>query len=246
MPFEKPQKGNPHQLTVNQHIHTAHAIGKFEGADGCVEVKRVATGEIRRVHPRDGIFCARRAWDERAEKGYMHGIEDAFHAELRRAQTGGSGSRDRKAISQYHLLWALRHAYATAALHDTVLVGVSGSNLTREQEETVEAKWGGFVRAGGNVPARFDASFQIQRGIDMNIAEYEGHTWGLLHASAGEFLVADCYDGRMILPITPTLCFYGDEPDRAIGREDVALVNRATVAAATNFYFAREIAACPV
>jgi hypothetical protein len=114
MSFEKPQKGNPHRLTVNQHIHTAHAIGKFEGADGCVEVNRVATGEIHRVHRRDRIFCARRAWDERAEKGYMHDIEDAFHAELVRVQIGGSGARDHNAISRYHLLWALRHRYATA------------------------------------------------------------------------------------------------------------------------------------
>jgi len=68
----------------------------------------------------------------------------------------------------------------------------------------------------------------------------------LLRASAGEFLVADCYEGRMILPITPTLCFCGDKPDQTIGREDVTFINRATVGAATEFYFARDIAACPV
>ncbi|XXY50119.1 hypothetical protein WME91_03080 [Sorangium sp. So ce269] len=246
MPFEKPQKGNPHQLTVKQHVHTAHAISQFEGTDGCVDVKLLSSGKTIRVACGNAVFCANRVWDERAEKGYMQAVEHAFHAELARAEIAGRAARNHAAISRYHLLWGLRHFYTKNSISDITLTDVSGSGLSKEQEEILEAKWGGFVRSGGVSPARFNISLKIQQRLDMHMSAYAGREWGLLRAAAGQFLVADCYGELAVLPISPTLCFCGDAPDRAIEQGEVAAINRASMDAATAFYFGRDLAACPV
>jgi len=41
MKYKKPQKGNPHQLTVKQHCFPARSIARFADSEGCVEVKLI-------------------------------------------------------------------------------------------------------------------------------------------------------------------------------------------------------------
>ena len=73
--FEKPQRGNSHQLPVNQHIWPLKSIGRFVDGTGTVFDK--VRNRMRQAKP-DDAFCAKRVWDRRAEFGYMKGIQDAF------------------------------------------------------------------------------------------------------------------------------------------------------------------------
>ena len=82
MPYEPTNKGNPQQLTVEQHFHTAHAISKFYNEAGKVQVKLLANQEVFERHKRAKLFCTKRTWDERAEKGYMATIEKEFHNQI--------------------------------------------------------------------------------------------------------------------------------------------------------------------
>lgn len=235
--YEPTQKDNPHQITKNQHIHTAHCIGMFE-KDGYVQVKELVTDEILKREKRAAIFCAKRVWDERAEKGYMAKIEDAFHREVDTAEIGKE--RNHLAISTYHLLWFLRHHFSVSPIPDIPLVGISGSGINKDQSEIVERKWGCHVRDGGLLPSRFAISLEIQRLIDMNINQYSQLRWGLLRAVEGEFLVADCYQEQCFMPISPSMAFYAQNEDSEITREDLVTLNNVSISKSTNYYFARD------
>src|ERR1700730_5065135 len=76
--FEKPQKGNPHELPVMQHVWPLESIARFADGNGVVCIFDKARNKLRQAKPDDDVFCAKRVWDRRAECGYMKGIEDAF------------------------------------------------------------------------------------------------------------------------------------------------------------------------
>ncbi len=78
--YEKPQKGNPHGLTIDQHVFPKRSIERFAGQDGRVYVYLKSKQVYFQAAPGDVIFCAKRIWDQRAEYGYMREIEDKFQA----------------------------------------------------------------------------------------------------------------------------------------------------------------------
>lgn len=244
MPFEKPQKGNPHQFVLQQHFHTAHCIGKFNGDDEKVEVKFIQTGETERKGKRSRIFCAKRNWDEKAEKGLMGDIEDDFHNEINNIKT--FENRNHQAISKYFLLWRIRHQFYTAPLEDATLNGISGSGLTKEQEEILESKGAMYVRDGGKVPARFITGMQVLMQLDQQWPFVESLQWGLMEADEGEFIVADCYQDLTCMPISPKLIFCAGFKDQVINKSDVAEINKQSISKSSSFYFARNLDMCPV
>jgi hypothetical protein len=74
--YEKTQNGNPHQLPVKQHVFPARSIARFANSAGMVQLHNLTTQRTRAARPGDAMFCAMRAWDLRAERGYMKQIED--------------------------------------------------------------------------------------------------------------------------------------------------------------------------
>ncbi|UYG06836.1 hypothetical protein [Halomonas sp. M4R1S46] len=244
MPYEPTERKNPRQLTIEQHFHTAHAISLFYDSDKKVEVKLLQSGELVRRHKRAKIFCTKRMWDQRAEKGYLVPIEDAFHEEIDNIKS--YTERNHEAISRYCLLWRFRHEYHLSNPPDGLLNGISGSMLTKQQEENLESKWGSFVRDGGVVPSRFTSGVQIQMRLDSSWHTCSHFKWGLIEAKDGEFIVADGYSDFAFIPISPKFAFWAGERDQKISRQQLAEVNRESIARAKEFYFARKIGACPV
>lgn len=244
MPYEPPDRGNPNQLTIDQHFHTAHIISMFYDAEGKVEVMDISTGEILRRHKRAKIFSTKRSWDQRAERGYMMPIEQAFHQEVDNIKR--YSDRNHEAISRYCLLWLLRHRCHLNEQSDAVLKGITGSGLNKLQEENLEARGAVFVRDGGIVPSRFLAGTQIQVSMDRHWHTCSHFKWGILEAVDGEFLVADGYDGLPLIPISPKLAFYAGVEDQKIDRQTLVMINRETISRANDFYFARKISECPV
>ena len=244
MTFEHPIKGNRHQFVINQHFHTAHAIGKFYGDDEKVDVHIVKTDQTERKHKRASIFCAKRNWDQKAETGIMADIESAFHEEINNLKP--FKSRNHQAISDYFLLWRIRHHFHMSRMEDQALTGVTGSDLTKEQEELLESNGVMFVRENGMVPARFMTGIQVLMQLDRQRAGVENLKWGLLTSSDGEFAVADCYYDLAFMPISPKLALCAGYTDINIDRQSVANANMQSIAKATEFYFARDLDLCPV
>lgn len=244
MAYEPTMKKNPRQLTVEQHFHTAHAIAKFYGSDDKVEVKLLGEDKVVKRHKRAKIFCTKRTWDQRAEHGYMVGIETAFHEEIDNIKV--FEERKHEVISKYCLLWLHRHQYHLADIDDGQLNGISGSGLTKEQEEILESKGVMFVRDGGIVPSRFDSGLQIQMILDRDWHTCSHFKWGLIEATDGEFLCADSYKDFPFIPVSPNLAFWAGEVDQKITRQQLAEINKLSVEKASEFYFSRKISACPI
>ncbi|MBE4579689.1 hypothetical protein BOO30_19240 [Vibrio navarrensis] len=167
MGFEKPQKGNPHQFVINQHFHTAHCIGKFEGTDGKVEVKFIKSGNVEKKSKRSKLFCAKRNWDEKAEKGLMGHIETDFHEEINNLKP--FKMRNHHAISKYFLLWCARHQFYKAPLEDVTLSGISGSDLTSEQEEVLESRGSDICTRWWNYAVSFYNRYSSFKAIRSSV-----------------------------------------------------------------------------
>lgn len=244
MLYEPTIKKNPRQLTIEQHFHTAHAISMFYDTDEKVEVKLLASEKLVKRHKRAKIFCTKRTWDQRAETGYMVSIENAFHEEIDNIKD--FSSRNHEVISRYCLLWRLRHEYHLSNPQDIVLNSISGSGLTKEQEEILESKNASFVRDGGLVASRFASGLQIQISLDRDWHTCRDFKWGLIEAEEGEFIVADGYGDFALIPITPKLAFWAGEHDQKITKQQLAEVNKESIVRAKEYYFARKLSESPI
>jgi len=244
MPFEPTLKGNPMELTVNQHFHTAHAISKFYDSEDKVEVTIIKNKTTVKMSNRAKIFCTKRTWDQRAEKGYMSSIEKAFHEEIGNVKC--FEKRNHEALSKYCLLWRLRHKYHLEEIEDITLTGVTGSGLTKDEEEILEKKHVSFVREGGSVPSRFTTGILIKMMFDRDWQTCCDFKWGLLEASDGEFIVADGYGDFPFIPISPNFAFRAGEKDQKINREQLVVLNNISIKIAKEFYFARNFRECPI
>ena len=246
---EKTRKKNPKRLTVYQHLYPQRSIARFVGDDERVAVHDVARCEVRRAKPRDSIFCARRAWDQRAEAGYMKDIEDRFQA-LADALIGGqstiSSVEDKHAVERFFALWYMRSRYRELEDQEIKLNGISGDNLTKEQEENLEANGYLFARTGGVVPARQLNGLWLQSQIDGYTRDLSSvERWGLIQPQSGEFIITDT-PLHMIIPLTPKVALVGNAPDGMILAENLAQLNRLAVAGSQRYFLARDLSDCPV
>src|SRR5579864_5945899 len=109
--YEKPLKGNPQRLTINQHVFSSASIARFANANGGVQLHDVLRGKRRTTSSDDVIFCARRAWDQRAEIGYMKQIEDEFQPLAERVIAGFQqriSPHDKSVVDHFFALWKVR------------------------------------------------------------------------------------------------------------------------------------------
>jgi len=243
--FEKTRKGNPLELVIDQHFHTAHAIAKFYHNDGKVVVLEKDSGETFKRHKRAKIFCAKRNWDERAERGYMTTIESNFHSQIDNLVS--FQERDHKAISEYFALWRLRHKFHLGRIPNAPLAGIQGENLSKEQQEVLEKNGVGFVNEHAEIPARQLTGTQIQIGVmGLMKTTFSEMKWGLLKAKKGQFLCADGYQELCLIPVSPKFVLAGNLGDKTLDYNEVALVNKQSVESATQFYFAKSLQSCPV
>lgn len=246
--FDKPQKGNPHGLTVFQHVFPARSIARFADETGTVALNDVARKLLRRAKPGDDIFCARRAWDQKAEIGYMKDIEDAFQR-LVDSILRGSVVRilgdDKMTVSQFFALWYMRARHRTLSTQAIQLIGVTEAPLTQDQYEILEKKGVVAAREDGMLPTRHINAVQLQ----IKTAHYADQVneigkWGVIQAQDGEFLAPDT-PSHTIIPLTPKVCLVAGSRNGTITLDNVAKINRAFATTAEKYMFARELSQCP-
>ena len=78
--YERPQRGNPHGLTIRQHLLPRKTIARFCGSDRLVHVQLLQEARDIRLAPGNTMFCAMRAWDQKAEEVIGKSIEDRYQA----------------------------------------------------------------------------------------------------------------------------------------------------------------------
>src|SRR5208282_503747 len=135
--YEKPQRKNPHRLSINQHVFSALSIARFADSSGRVCVCDIARKNVRRAKPDDPIFVAKRAWDHRAESGYMKSTEDAFQALAVQITEGvvlQIDDANRRAVNDFYALWCVRSRHRHLPQQEIQAQGVTGGGLTMDQE----------------------------------------------------------------------------------------------------------------
>jgi hypothetical protein len=232
---EPPQPGNPHELTRRQHVHSATCIARFADKSGRVWVRRKQGPAAFPANQNNPVFCADRAWDERTEKGLFRKIELAFNKEANNiVRTRRVVSH--RAISEYVAIWQIRADLSSAPGPDLQLAGIEGTDLTKEQEETLESKHGAFVRAGG-VPSRFSAGLSALIQFDKAMSILGTVTWGVIRTKSKVFICPDTPGHSTSFPLTPSISLVAKSPDAVVCDDGVDTLNLAAWDRSHEFVF---------
>jgi hypothetical protein len=234
---ERPQKGNPHRLTREQHVIPVATLRRFSQVDGRVEV-HLRDGRIVMLEADDQLFCVERLWDQRAETGYMKKIEDEFQALVDELQSGRSGSLtsdEHRCITRFWGLWHWRNRFIDSPLEDTQLNGIAGESLTLDQKELLESRWYAFAVGDGKMPARMMTGLQIQIAIDRYEMANGGKRWGILRSPALPLVIGDRPGNLMSLPASPRLLLAADNPDGELTQFEAFRANQTALALSRNF-----------
>jgi hypothetical protein len=247
---EKTRPGNPNQLTLNQHVFPTKSIERFASADGRVNVRILdPRDKVIRPRPDNAIFGANRAWDQRAESGYMKRIEDRFQRVADAIVAGRSATvsaEERPAIDEMYALWYWRARFRELESQETQLNGVAGANLSLEQEENLENNGYMFARQHGAMPTRQlnGAVVEMRTGFYVEELAKIVTRWGILMAQSGEFIVPDV-PWHGVIPLTPRHALVWNTPDGVITEQNLGQVNSAARSVSEVYYFARDLTRCP-
>lgn len=243
MKFEKPQPRNPHKLTVKQHVIPVRTIERFAGPNGMVEVNIGTDHRVERLKPDAGIFWTRRAWDQRAERGYMKQIEDRFQPLADRIASGELTEIPEESahdVNQFFSLWFHRSRIQPADEIETQTKGLTGDALIKDQQEIPESRHIMFVREGGKIATRHLTGLQIQTRIIADNRNCGARRWGVIHAPEGEFVMPDV-PAHDLMPITPTVLLAANHPSGIITKSNVISINTEFLAYTRRYFFGRDL-----
>ena len=234
---ERPQKGNPHQLTREQHVIPVAILKRFALPDGMVEV-HLRDGRIVKLPVDNQLFCVERLWDQRAETGYMKSIEDDFQALVSGLEDGYVGplsSEEHRRITRFWLLWHWRNQFIDSPQKDTQLHGIAGEQLTQDQREILESHGLAFAIDDGRLPARMMTGLRIQTMIDHGEMLHGGKRWGVLKSPALALVLGDRPGRLMSIPASPRLLLAADNPNGELTQMETFRANQAALALSRNF-----------
>lgn len=250
--YEEPQRGNPHQLTINQHILPRLVIQRFCGPDGLVYVKRVGREGFINVQPENPLFCAKRVWDQRAETTLSEEIEASFQIVSNSILENSLSTLDPEMhlmVTEMYLLWRYRALYARKPLGDVrANIVRMERNLSIDSQERLEKNGVLFLRPDGTLPGRISTGVALQMDIDRDLqAGADKMHWGIVKAPPDfQFVVPNAFINQPIMPISPSTCLVSGWPDSVLSMPEVGLFNREAVLSADEYWFAKNPERCPI
>ena len=236
------QKGNPQRLTIQQHVLPRSSIARFNGADHKVEVRCQGQGATLRLNATNPMFCATRAWDQRAESGFCRSIEVDFQRLADAIVTGKTvlDIKDYETISRFWALWRLRAEARASPAPPLDLKGVLGTKeFSIEEKEILESKHVAYAQNGNQVPSHIWAGLRIQIQIDHLTTP--GTRWGLVHCPDGEFVVPAQIGVLGYVPLTPSLALLANQPNAKISRKEGMRLNVLLLKSSGEYFFGRNL-----
>lgn len=237
--------GNPHKLTLRQHVLPKASIKRFVDVDGLVDCCLLKDGRIIRVPPSADVFCARRVWDHGAEAGpTTKRVEEAFQ-----------DLADKIVCGQLHTLDATENEVATAffalmvAREETrrsrpeavSFPGRSGHDLSPVEQERMEKMGVMFLQNDGTLGSRAAAGIRIMGQIvwaKRNMADWR---WGIVRSPGPGFIVPDVIGSLNFIPIGPRVLLAAGNDDLETTDEGVSDHNRRAVEGSERYYFATRL-----
>ena len=249
MKYEKTQNGNPHQLTINQHCFPARSIKRFVRPDGRVEVHHVKDSKNFQVKPNHQIFCARRAWDQRAES-FMKEIEDVYQELADRIVSDEVlqlSKTDQMAITDMYALWNIRWHWKKQPVQDQQIEEAIGleCEFSQDDQESLEKNRITVIRPDFTISGRPLTGIQIQLDFFELRKQMQDIHWGIWKSKKGEFVIPDNSYSSYILPVAPQICLFSLRENGEINETELAAINAQSIQDSTEYYFARDLSKCP-
>lgn len=242
------QKGNPHGLTLRQHVYPGASIARFAD-NGGVDLFDIRRKVCRTASPDDLTFCARRSWAHGPESTWMKKIEDAFQDLAERVLRRPSTSLDAAAsevIGEFYALWRARverrHLPMQVVPPAQGLIGTRVS-YTADELELLEKNDIVPMRGDGSIDMRHLIGPIIRMDMDQIRKVIADRRWNVCQADDGEFCVPDL-PVHGIIPLTPTLALHSTRSG-ALSSEALAEINFAMASNAREYIFARDLKVCP-
>ncbi|WP_445769328.1 hypothetical protein [Rheinheimera sp.] len=242
MVYEKTQKTNPHQITVNQHIVPKKSIERFTSS-GLVELQDLKRGITRKAAPNDEVFLCKRVWDDSTETMFMKSVEDEYQNVVEKLINGQSVSEKTKdkAVTQLFSLWYAKSLTINASKSNFLSGSViKGDYYTKDMQEKIEAMGMAYVDEDGTIPMRLVTGVAIQIKYLELVKIYSGIRWGLVHSKETEFIVPDCFVNFAVIPVTPNFAFIGNSLNGDISKLDASIINSAARGNAYSFVLSRD------
>lgn len=237
--YRKTQKGNPHKLTIKQHVFPVKSIQRFCNESGKVYVYRFNERKSFPKSPDDAIFCAKRVWGHGDEHGYMKLIEDKYQQLADEIMNNGKilfDNAENDIITDFFILLHLRSLYNKIPVEDIKLNGIEGDNLSIDMQEVCEKKHVSYIQSDSTVPGHLFNGLQIQLAIMHFKNTMKNTKWGLIRALEGEFIVPD-YFLLKVIPLTPILCLIADNSTGCIPKNQVSSINKSLIDNCKEYYF---------
>ena len=246
---EKTQPGNPHGLTLKQHILPARSIERFADPKGCVYVlfkNRPTQGSIP-VSPNNPLFCAKRIWDHGSEISCKTSIEDPFQELAERIISGATtsiGEEDKAVVDSFYGLWESR-AWFNANPPTDILINATGVEyiLSIDEQELSEKNNVTYVTPELKIKGRDLTGEWISIRIINWRYKLNGINWSIVRTSAGEFFVPNAPKFHYV-PISPTVSLIAEYPQGFIGMEEVCRINGLLYKLTDSYIFARDFSRC--
>lgn len=240
MTEKKDKKPGP-QLTKRQHFHMEALLKRFVNSSQKVRVVRKQFGTTSFLGVRNKIFIGNRSWSQETEKVISWPIETAFLAEVTRVEAGEI-IKSHEAVSRYHLLWTLRHHFATNPNEDRQLFPGMKCGMSEELEEWGDAHYKMPVRNGGIIAGRFATTLDMKELLASpdNVALYEGVFWRVIRSETDRFISPDQYRHKLLIVINPYTLLQGgyqEEPPHIASPEEVVIYNEVAEKEAVSFTF---------
>lgn len=243
---EKTQQGNPHGLTIQQHVLPARSIDRFAGDDGCVSVffkEGPKKGKTARLAPRNPLFCAERVWDQRSENIMKKVYEDPFQDLAERINSGETqslGKQDNITATGFWGLWKARFLAKSNPPKDKQAVDCTGIE-SQELREIIEKNHGVVINPDGTLPGSALAGMEIQKLIDRVFMRFGNRVWSISEALESEFIVPDnpCL---LYIPISCKICLQVDDQnldgETFLTKENLTIINKSLSEVASRYIFA--------
>ncbi len=174
----------------------------------------------------------------------MKQIEDRFQAladDVLAGRIEHITGDDGWTITHYFSLWYFRSRQEPPREPDVQFAGITGEQLSQDQEERFEKMHVMFAREGGRMPTRFLNGIQLQTRVDQYAHQVlKSWTWGVIQAKSGEFVLPDVPHHGFI-PLTPKVLLAANHPNGTILKSNLIEINVSSLAYTWAYFVARNV-----
>jgi len=237
MKFEPTQPGNPHRLTIQQHIFPSACIARFCDLSGRVRVKSRKSNKLSLVTGDDTRFKTQRSWDQWAEDGAAI-YEKAYQkvADRYMTQVGLLPAADPAVVTQMFCSWNARFRLKDAPQEPVELKGIPPETcFSKDDEERCEKMGVVVLRSDSTVPARSRTGTQLVSCTNFLWHRFKNTQWVCVAFPQSNLSVPDHFELFPYLPLSPTRAFV----DRSRETWTAQHLNKVAEEYAAGYFFCR-------